>query len=103
MPSDGRDVIPFDRSRRKLRQSGLEFAGDPPDPPDMEARVAVLEEIAKGTKEALAELRAEMRALRTEQRTDYRWMLGVLIGGFVTLGGGMLALLGIMAKGFKWL
>ena len=103
MPSDDRAVIPFGRARRRLQQSPLETGGNPPDPPDMEPRVAVLEELAKGTKDALADLRAETRALRAEQRTDFRWLLGILIGGFVSLGGGMLALLGVMAKGFKWL
>jgi hypothetical protein len=47
-------------------------AGDPGPPHDhpMEARVAVLEEIAATMKEALLDLRQEMRALRTELQQE---------------------------------
>jgi len=97
---------------------GVASGDEPPHDSDMEARVAVLEQIAKDTREALVslrtdlrgdvadlrtemrgsmtDLRAEMRALRSEQRIDYRWLLGIMLG----LGGGLLA---AMAKGFHWL
>ena len=67
-----------------------------PDPTnDVSPRLAVLEEIAKGTKEALADMRAEIRALRADQRSDFRWLLGIILGGYV-------GLLGVMAHGFHW-
>lgn len=76
-------------------------------PNDLPTRVAVLEQIAKDTQLALvdlrtevrqgfADLRAEMRQMRTEARTDYRWLLGLMIG----MTGGLLA---VMAHGFHWL
>lgn len=57
-------------------------------PDDLRARLAVLEQIAKETHETLAELRtdmralggemrqgfAEMRNLRRDVRSDYRWL-----------------------------
>jgi hypothetical protein len=72
----------------------------------MEARVAVLEEIASATKATLAELKSGQDRLRDELRTgldaardrqerDFRLTFGALIG--VALG-----LAAIMAKGFKW-
>lgn len=44
----------------------------------------------------VADLRTEMRQLRTDQRSDFRLTWGALIG----LG---LGLAGLMAKGFHWL
>ena len=67
-----------------------------PDPTnDVLPRLAVLEEIAKATKDALIDLRTEMRALRADQRSDFRWLLGIILGGYV-------GLLGVMAHGFHW-
>jgi hypothetical protein len=92
---------------------------------DMPSRVAVLEQIARETLVALQDLRAEIRGLRTdmqagfaaqrsdmlgevhglrgelgaqrtESRADYRWLLGIMLGGFG-------ALLAVMAHGFHWL
>ena len=69
-------------------------------PADMESRVAVLEQIARTTAIPLEriERRMDMRAaeLRAEHRSDFRWLLGIMLGGFG-------ALLGAMAHGFHWL
>ncbi len=92
-----------------------------PYPSEMESRVAVLEQIARTTSTTLERLErridlagAEVRAgfdgqrammdrhwdaldrLRSEQRADFRWLLGIMLAGF---GG----LLGVMAHGFHWL
>ncbi len=85
-----------------------------PDDPGVEARVAVLEQIAKDTRDSIADMRTEMRQgfagmrtemrdirtemvdLRRDARSDYRWLLGLMIGGLA-------ALLGVMAHGFSWL
>jgi predicted esterase YcpF (UPF0227 family) len=90
-------------------------------PNDLSDRVAVLEEIASSTKQVLADLRTEMRQgfaemrtemrdmrtemrdIRTEHRSDYRWLLGIMLGGFVTTIGGFAAMLGVMAHGFHWI
>jgi hypothetical protein len=58
-------------------------------------RLVVLEEIAKNTKDALIDLRTEMRAFRAGQGSDFRWLLGIILGGYV-------GLLGMMAHGFHW-
>jgi hypothetical protein len=84
--------------------------GDGPYPPGMESRVAVLEQIAR-TSVATAE-RIERRfdaidrrfdavdrrfeSLSAEHRADFRWLLGIMLGGFG-------AMLGVMAHGFHWL
>ena len=87
-------------------------------PNDMPTRVAVLEQITKETRDALtdlrtevrqgftdmrsemrqgfADMRAETRAIRSEARTDYRWLLSLMLG----MSG---ALLAVMAHGFHWL
>ena len=80
--------------------------GSPPHDPGMEARVAVLEEIASATKQAMAGLQQEVHDLRTETsrrdealrdaiETDFR----VMFGSLITVALGLAAL---MAKGFHW-
>ena len=93
--------------------NSLAGGGGPPHDPGMEARVAVLEEIASATKQGIAGLRQdlgelrnetsrrdeglrqEIRELRTVQERDFRIMFGALI----TTALGLAALL---AKGFHW-
>jgi len=94
-------------------------------PSGMEARVAVLEQIARTTAAALdrierrqdasverieqrldraeASTRVEFQRIETRlgaieanARADHRWVLGILLGGFA-------GLLGVMAHGFHWL
>lgn len=86
--------------------NNLAGGGSPPHDPNMEARVAVLEEIAAATKQATAGLWQEMRDLRSDtnrrfdlmrdaMERDFRILFGALIT--VTLG-----LAALMAKGFHW-
>lgn len=83
--------------------SGVEPPTGPPHDSSMEARVAVLEQVAKDTREALGDIRAELRTIRDRQdgsrdrqERDFRLTWGALI--FVALG-----LAALMAKGFRWL
>jgi predicted nucleic acid-binding Zn-ribbon protein len=88
---------------------------------NLDKRVALLEQIASDTRQALIDirtdlrelrgeiktevrdLRTEMRDLRTEMRDlrteiwrNFRWLLGIMLGGFV-------GILATMAHGFHWL
>ncbi|HTW72378.1 MAG TPA: hypothetical protein VME47_21025 [Acetobacteraceae bacterium] len=47
------------------------------------------------------ERRLDMQA--AEHRTEFRWLLGVMLGGFTTLLGAFGAMLGVMAHGFHWI
>jgi hypothetical protein len=69
----------------------------------MESRVAVLEQIARTTAATLDRIERWQDALAAEQRADFRWLLGIMLGGFVTVLGLLGALLGVMAHGFHWL
>ena len=51
---------------------------------------------AASTKTILAEIKADLRDLRSESRSDYRWQMGLMLGGFG-------ALLGVVAHGFHWI
>ena len=69
----------------------------------MESRVAVLEHIARPTNASLERIERRFDAidrrfdaLSAEHRSDFRWLLGVMMGGFG-------AILGVMAHGFHWL
>lgn len=99
-------------------RDGVASGGSPPHNPGMEARVAVLEQIAKETRDALAGLRTDLRAevgglrtemtamrtelkgeiagLRSDGRTDFRWLLTLMLGFGI-------GILGLLAKGFHWL
>jgi hypothetical protein len=74
----------------------LQPAGTPPYRGGMEARAAVLEEIASSTKETLGRIDARLIRMEDRQSTDFRLLFAALIA--VALG-----LSGLMAKGFHWL
>jgi hypothetical protein len=69
----------------------------------MEACVAVLEQIARTTAATLERTERRLDAVVTEQRADFRWLLGVMLGGFGAMVGGFGAVLGVMAHGLHWL
>jgi hypothetical protein len=69
----------------------------------MEARVAVLEHIAQTTAAGIERLERRLDLLAADQRADYRWLLGIMLGGFATMLAGFAGLLGVMAHGFHWL
>jgi hypothetical protein len=93
----------------------------PPDgvpyPSGMESRVAVLEQIARNMSATLERIERRFEAidrrfesidrridtLTSEHRADFRWLLGVMLGGFGAMLGGFGAMLGVMAHGFHWL
>ena len=69
----------------------------------MEARIAKLEVAVEHIEHDIQEIKTDvrevrnidLREIRNEARTDFRWMLGLGIGAVVTLAG-------LMAKGFHW-
>jgi hypothetical protein len=61
----------------------------------MEARVAVLEEIASSTRGMLKELREDVRSVRDKQEADFRITVALQATS-------ILALAGLMAHGFHW-
>jgi hypothetical protein len=76
----------------------------------MEARVAVLAHIAQTTAAGIERLERRLDAVAAEQRadmrdirTDFRWLLGIMLGGFAAMLGGFAGVLGVMAHGFHWL
>ena len=81
-------------------------------PADMESRVAVLEQIARsllsgqerierrldaiGRRSQSSRRLLDISSVAAEQRADFRWLLGIMLGGFG-------AIVGVMAHGFHWL
>jgi len=63
---------------------------------DHAPRLAVLEQIARGTETILADIRADIREIRGQQDRDFRWLLGLYLAGTA-------AMLGVMAHGFHWI
>lgn len=90
----------------------------------MEKRVIALEHIARTTAATLERLERRfdaidrcfevidrrfeaidrrIDALTADHRADFRWLLGIMLGGFTAMLGGFGAMLGVMAHGFHWL
>lgn len=81
----------LDRAQRPLE-------GGPSGPHDggMEARIAKLEAHVGHIQSDIADIKTDVREIRNERHSDVRWAIGFYIGGVV-------ALVGLMAKGFGWL
>lgn len=98
----------------------LEKKGGGPHDPSMEARIAVLEQIARSTEATLKEIRDDLRGMRSDQKTDtgalrseigglrtdigslrdkgisaVKWLLGLGFAGFA-------AVFGVLAAHFHW-
>jgi hypothetical protein len=69
----------------------------------MESRVAVLEQIARATTASLERIERRLDMQAAAQRSDFRWLLGVILAGFATMLGAYGAMLAAMAHGFHWL
>lgn len=93
----------------------------------MEARVAVPEQIAKDNRDMMARLetkidvgfreireefkdirneikdvRNEINGIRLDQKSDFRWLLGLLIAQFGVPAGMIMGLAGLVAHKFAW-
>jgi hypothetical protein len=62
---------------------------------DLPARVAVLEQIAKDTRDTLKEIKDDLRGFREKNERDFR--IGIAFTATTAI-----ALAGLLAKGFKW-
>jgi hypothetical protein len=103
----------------------------PPDP-SLEARVAVLEQIAAHTRQTLERIERQfdhiegqfesrfdacerhsesrfdtlerrIETLDSRHHRDFLFLITVMIGGWVTMVGGFAGILGVMAHGFHWI
>ncbi len=77
---------------------------------DIPARTAVLEEIARSTKAALDRIERRLDTMDTridqfsaESHADFRWLIGIMVGGFGMTIAGFGGILAVMAHGFHWL
>jgi len=61
----------------------------------MEARVAVLAEIARRNEKLLQKMDARMEKMEDRQHSDFKWLLSLGIGATALL-------LATMAHGFRW-
>ncbi len=88
---------------RNGRMPILETEADPHYPGNMIERIAKLEQIAADTASAIANLRAEMRPMRTETAAEFRAVGSEIRTQFYWLLGAFGAMFAIMAHGFQWL
>lgn len=70
---------------------------------DILPRVAVLEQIARSTTAALERVERRLDSIANDQRSDFRWVVGIMLGGFGMAIGGFASLLLVLAHGFHWL
>lgn len=83
-------------NNEQRRNSDLVFSGGGSDNGGMEARVAVLEQIARSTEKLLERMDARMTRIEDRQSRDLRWLVGLGLAA-------TFAILGAMAHGFHWL
>ena len=63
---------------------------------DHAPRIAVLEEIARGTKAALERIERQLETVQRNARSDFRWLLGLYLAGTA-------AILGVIAHTQHWI
>jgi hypothetical protein len=80
-------VVTVDENSPRLSVDAAQLLADLP------PRVARMETHIEYMRLDIAELKGGMKDLRTELRTDFRWLLGLMVAGFGSL-------LGVMAQGF---
>lgn len=51
----------------------------------------------------LERVERRLDSIATERRRDFRWLLGIMLGGFGMTVGGFASLLLVLAHGFHWL
>lgn len=83
-------------SRQITSRRPLQSGGGGGNSGDMESRVAILETKIENIAKDVADVKIDLRAVRGEAWSQFRWQLGFVLGTFVTL---LLAL----AKGFHWI
>jgi hypothetical protein len=71
---------------------------------DHAPRLAVLEQIARSTQAALERIETRLDRIEARQADDFRFLVRMQITlTTVTIGLMMLALLGVIARGFHWI
>jgi hypothetical protein len=73
----------------------LPYGGELPYPSGMEARMAVLEQIAKDTKDVLTRMDTRMDRMEDRQASDFKWIFGLGLGATSFI-------VAVMAHGFRW-
>lgn len=93
------------------RSAGGPYSGD------LEARVTVLEHIARANAATFERLERRFDAVDRrfevverrlgmiiqEHRADFRWLVGSILAMFGTMNAGFGGVLGVMAHGFHWI
>ncbi len=67
-----------------------------------ESRMTKVESAIEHLADDMKEIKIELREIRNDMKSDYRWLFGIMLGGFLALLGGTGTLFGLMAHGFKW-
>lgn len=96
-PYESNNVVPFkERLADNIPKPPLKSGDGDGTSDGMEARVAKLEAVLEHIGREMTDMKADIRTLRDNARTDFRVLFGAIIA--VALG-----LAGLLAKGFHWL
>jgi hypothetical protein len=71
------------------------YGGELPYHDGMEARVAVLEQIAKDTRDVLTRMDTRLDRMEDRQSSDFKWLFALGLGA-------MSFIVAVMAHGFRW-
>ncbi len=69
----------------------------------IERRLDLMDKRMDRLEERVGRLEHRVEVVDTSHRSDFRWMMGTMLGGFGIMLGGFGTILGVMAHGFHWL
>jgi hypothetical protein len=68
----------------------------------LETRVALLEQSIININETMKEIKSELKEIRHEANSNFKWLLGTIFGFGTFFTGALIGLGTIMAHGFHW-
>jgi hypothetical protein len=72
-------------------------------PNSIDTRVALLEMSISHINETLQSMKEDAKEFRNEARSDFRWLMGMIIGLSAFTVGGFAGTLAVIAHGFHWI
>lgn len=88
--------LEIEKQLSRQPEKAIVAGGGPPQGTGMEAKVAVLEEIARSTEKLLERMDERMTRIEDRQSRDLKWLIALGLAA-------TFAILGTMAHGFHWL
>jgi hypothetical protein len=67
-----------------------------------EQRMTRTETQSENTIKAISEITSTLKEIKSEMKSDFHWLLGIMISGLGIILGANAGMFAVMAHGFKW-